>query len=117
MRAVDRGECLGASPVRSFFSVTLPLIEIGVISSVILSFVISLNEFPMALFLSDGDTRTLPVMMWMSMRSASTPILAVASVILLSAVVAGLGAIAWLLKRQQQKAASRWTVSKFPVSF
>jgi ABC-type spermidine/putrescine transport system permease subunit II len=59
---------------------------------------------PMALFLSSGDTRTLPVMMWMSMRSAATPVLAVAAIILLSAVVVGLGTIAWLLKRRQGRA-------------
>jgi ABC-type spermidine/putrescine transport system permease subunit II len=102
---VEAAADLGASPLRSFFTVTLPLIETGIISSAILSFVISLNEFPMALFLTNGDTRTLPVMMWMSMRSAATPVLAVASVILLSAIVAGLGTITWFLKHRQRKAA------------
>ena len=106
MSVIEAAADLGASPLRSFFTVTLPLIEIGVVSSAILSFVISLNEFPMALFLSNGDTRTLPVMMWMSMRSAATPVLAVASVVLVSAVVIGLGTITWLLKGRPQKAAS-----------
>jgi ABC-type spermidine/putrescine transport system permease subunit II len=101
---IEAAADLGASPVRSFFTVTLPLIEIAVISSAILSFVISLNEFPMALFLSNGDTRTLPVMMWMSLRSAATPVLGVAAVILLGAVVAGLGIIAWLLGRRRARA-------------
>jgi hypothetical protein len=40
----------------------------------------------------------------MSMRSAATPVLAVAAVILLSAVVLGLGTIAWLLKRRRGRA-------------
>jgi ABC-type spermidine/putrescine transport system permease subunit II len=57
---IEAAADLGASPLRSFLTVTLPLIETGVVSSAILAFVISLNEFPMALFLSNGDTRTLP---------------------------------------------------------
>ena len=47
MSVIEAAADLGASPLRSFFTVTLPPIEIGVVSSAILSFVISLNEFPM----------------------------------------------------------------------
>lgn len=97
---IEAAADLGAGPVRTFFTVTLPLIETGVISSAILAFVISLNEFPMALFLTNGESQTLPVLMWTSLRSAATPILAVASIVLLSAVVVGLVTIAWLLRRR-----------------
>jgi hypothetical protein len=45
-------------------------------------------------------------MMWMSLRSAATPVLGVAAVILLGAVVAGLGLIAWLLGRRRARASS-----------
>ncbi len=100
MSIVDAASDLGSPPVRTFFRVTLPLIQTGVVSSAILSFVISLNEFPMALFLTDGDTQTLPVLMWMSLRSAATPVLAVAAVVLLSTVVIGLTVVAWLLGRR-----------------
>jgi ABC-type spermidine/putrescine transport system permease subunit II len=48
--------------------------------------VISLNEFVMALFLTTRDTQTLPVLMWLSLRSAGTPRLAVAAVVLAAAV-------------------------------
>ena len=81
-RVVEASYDLGAKPIRTFFEVVLPMVSTGLISSVLFAFVISLNEFVMALFLTDRDTQTLPVLMWLSLRSAGTPRLAVASVIL-----------------------------------
>ena len=81
-RVVEAANDLGAPPVRTFFEVVIPMVSTGIISSVLFAFVISLNEFVMALFLTDRDSQTLPVLMWLSLRSAGTPRLAVASVIL-----------------------------------
>jgi ABC-type spermidine/putrescine transport system permease subunit II len=50
----------------------------------------------MALFLTDRDSQTLPVLMWLSLRSAATPQLAVASMTLTAAVLLGLALIAIL---------------------
>jgi len=100
---IDAAADLGSPPATTFFHVTLPFVRTGVVSSAILAFVISLNEFPMALFLTDGDSRTLPVLMWMSLRSAATPVLAVAAVVLLVIVVMGIGLVAWLFARREEK--------------
>ncbi|MDY0884049.1 hypothetical protein SMD27_14455 [Dongia soli] len=72
-------------------------------SSALFAFVISLNEFVMALFFTDRDTQTLPVLMWLSLRSAGTPRLAVAAVILASAVLASLILILLWYVRQLRK--------------
>ena len=48
----------------------------------------------MALFLTTRDTQTLPVLMWLSLRSAATPNLAVAAVLLSGTVFAGIGLVA-----------------------
>ena len=77
----------------------------GVISSVLLAFVLSMNEFVMALFLTDRDTQTLPVLMWLSLRSAGTPRLAVASVILACTVFLCLTLIMLWYIRQLRKVA------------
>ena len=53
------------------------MVSTGIVSSLLFAFVISLNEFVMALFLTDRDTQTLPVLMWLSLRSAGTPRLVV----------------------------------------
>jgi putative spermidine/putrescine transport system permease protein/spermidine/putrescine transport system permease protein len=85
-RLVEAAYDLGGGPVRTFLEVTLPMVSTGVISGALFSFVISLNEFVMALFLTTRDTQTLPVLMWLSLRSAGTPRLAVAAVVLAAAV-------------------------------
>lgn len=58
---------LGESRMTTFFRVTLPLIMPGVISSLLVSFTISLDEFIIAFFLS-GTEPTLPVYIWGQLR-------------------------------------------------
>lgn len=104
-RVVEASYDLGGGPARTFFEIVLPMVSTGVISSLLFSFVISLNEFVMALFLTDRDTQTLPVLMWLSLRSAGTPRLAVASVILALTVFACLTLIMVWYVRQLRKVA------------
>ena len=102
-RVVEAANDLGAAPVRTFFEVVIPMVSTGIISSVLFAFVISLNEFVMALFLTDRDSQTLPVLMWLSLRSAGTPRLAVASVILALTVFVCLTLIMLWYVRQLRK--------------
>jgi ABC-type spermidine/putrescine transport system permease subunit II len=94
---------LGGRPLRTFFEIVVPAVSTGVVSSALFAFVISLNEFVMALFLTDRDTQTLPVLMWLSLRSAGTPRLAVAAVLLACAVFACLIIIMLWYVRQLKK--------------
>jgi ABC-type spermidine/putrescine transport system permease subunit II len=102
-RVIEASYDLGGKPVQTFFEIVIPMVSTGVISSALFAFVISLNEFVMALFLTDRDTQTLPVLMWLSLRSAGTPRLAVASVILAGAVFACLTLIVLWYVRQLRK--------------
>jgi len=104
-RVIEASYDLGARPARTFFEIVIPMVSTGIISSALFAFVISLNEFAMALFLTDRDTQTLPVLMWLSLRSAGTPRLAVASVILALAVFACLTLIMIWYVRQLRKVA------------
>jgi molybdate transport system permease protein len=55
---------LGASPLKVFYSITLPLISPGILAGIILSFARSLGEFGATItFVSNipGETRTLPL--------------------------------------------------------
>jgi ABC-type spermidine/putrescine transport system permease subunit II len=104
-RVVEASYDLGGGPARTFFEIVLPLVSTGIISSLLFAFVISLNEFVMALFLTDRDSQTLPVLMWLSLRSAGTPRLAVASVILALTVFACLIVIILWYVRQLRKVA------------
>lgn len=99
---------LGAPPWRTGVEVVLPGVSVALLSSAMFSFVISLNEFYMALFLTTRDTQTLPVLMWLSLRSAGSPRLAVAAVVLLFVVILAL-ALLWLISRKGAKSARRAT--------
>jgi putative spermidine/putrescine transport system permease protein/spermidine/putrescine transport system permease protein len=104
-RVIEASYDLGGKPVQTFFEIIIPMVSTGIISSALFAFVISLNEFVMALFLTDRDTQTLPVLMWLSLRSAGTPRLAVASVILAAAVFSCLTLIVLWYVRQLRKVA------------
>lgn len=81
---------LGASPGEAFRTVTLPLVMPGIVSSLLITFTISLDEFIVAFFLTGTDP-TLPVYIWSQLRfPAQVPvvmalgtILVIASVLLL----------------------------------
>lgn len=58
---------LGESRFRTFWKVTIPLVMPGIISSLLISFTISLDEFIIAFFLA-GTEPTLPVYIWGQLR-------------------------------------------------
>lgn len=79
---------LGETPVVTFVRVTLPLALPGIISSALLSFTISFDEFILAFFLS-SNSPTLPVFMWSQMRFPDRLplVLALASILLLFSAI------------------------------
>jgi ABC-type spermidine/putrescine transport system permease subunit II len=79
---------LGATPVRAFASVVAPNVRAGLVVAALVAFVVSLQEFVIALFLSGPDTRTVPVAAWNSLRQSLDPVVSVVSTLLLVAVVA-----------------------------
>ena len=63
---------LGASPVRVFLGITLPLIAPGILAGVVLAFARSLGEFGATItFVSNipGQTRTLPLALYSVMQT------------------------------------------------
>lgn len=60
---------LGASPVRTFWEVTLPLILPGVLSGVMLAFAMSLDDFVISFFVTGATTTTLPLKVYSSVKT------------------------------------------------
>ena len=83
----DAGMDLGASPTTVFYEITLPGIKHGVFASALVSFILSLQEFIAALFLTGGDTVTVPVLAWNSLRNQLSPMVSVVSTLLILAVI------------------------------
>ncbi|MEH3139773.1 MAG: ABC transporter permease [Mycobacterium kyogaense] len=85
---------LGASPARTFFKVTLPLIVPGIIAAAMLSFALSLDDFIITYFVS-GSTVTYPLYVNAAVKAAVPPqinVLATA-ILLISLVLLAIGTL------------------------
>ncbi len=80
---------LGATPAEAFRTVTLPLARSGIIVGAIFSFVVSMDDVAVAMFLSTPDTFTLPVALMSSMRANFDLSIAAASTLFTLIVLAG----------------------------
>ncbi|ABQ34587.1 putative ABC spermidine/putrescine transporter permease protein [Bradyrhizobium sp. BTAi1] len=61
VRLEEAAQNLGASPTRTFFEVTLPLVKPGVLAGAIFAFIVSFDQFPVSLFLVAPGRETLPI--------------------------------------------------------
>ncbi|MGZ9809300.1 ABC transporter permease [Pseudoroseicyclus sp. H15] len=79
---------LGCSPMQTFWRVTFPLALPGVISSLLLAFIISFDEFVVAFFLT-GTQSTLPVYLYSQLRFPNSlpGTLALGSLILVASTI------------------------------
>lgn len=73
---------VGASPLRVFFTVTLPIAMPGILVALILTFLGSLDEAQATLIIGAPDVTTLPVLMYTLVSSYPEPVGAVFSVLL-----------------------------------
>ncbi len=84
----DAAMDLGATPSRTFFKVTLPLILPGVFAAFLLSFALSIDDFIITYFVSGPSTQTFPVQIFGQSRVATPPqINVLASMILFGSVL------------------------------
>ena len=68
----DASMDLGATPTRTFFKVTLPLIVPGIVAAAMLSFALSLDDFIITYFVS-GSTVTYPLYVNAAVKAAVPP--------------------------------------------
>lgn len=78
-RLLRAAAALGASPLRAFLTVTMPLIGRGVLTGAILAFVTSFDEVVIALFIRSPEFQTLPVQMYNSVTVEIDPTVAASS--------------------------------------
>ncbi len=78
---------LGASPVQTFFLVTLPLIRLGIIAGAIFAFVTSFTQFTVTFFLYSGATKPLPMWVYEIVVMSLDPLLAVISILLIALAI------------------------------
>ncbi len=92
---------LGATPVRTFFSVTLPVILPAVISGWMLAFTLSLDDLVIASFTSGPGATTLPMKIYSQVRLGVTPEINAVCTILIAIVTVGVIAASLINKRRE----------------
>jgi len=93
---------LGATPWRTFWQVTFPIIRPGIFAGALFAFISSFDELVVALFVSGSTAVTLPRKMWESIRFEIDPTIAAVSTILVA--ITGLVFLtAELLRRRSER--------------
>jgi spermidine/putrescine transport system permease protein len=70
---VEAARDCGATPVRAFLHVTLPLIMPGVIAGALIAFTLSIDDFVITFFTAGAGTVTLPLQIYSMIKIAVTP--------------------------------------------
>ena len=81
-RVLEASAVCGANAIRTFFSVTLPLIMPGILSSMIFTFSTSYNEFTLTLMTYGPDTMTLPTRTYLAVGEGYWEVTSAMSVIM-----------------------------------
>jgi putative spermidine/putrescine transport system permease protein len=74
---------LGATPLLTFRTITLPLLKPGILAGAIFAFVTSFDELVVSLFLTGPNLTTLPVQIYNYIEYTSDPTIAAISVVLI----------------------------------
>lgn len=74
---------LGASPLRAFRRIVLPLIMPGVVSGWVIAFITSFDELTMSIFVASPSTTTLPVRIFLHIEDTIDPLVTAVSAVLI----------------------------------
>lgn len=94
---------LGATPLKVFFVITLPMIMPAVISGWLLAFTLSLDDVVIASFVAGPDSTTLPIKVFSSVRLGVSPKINALATLMIMAV--SLAAVVgwWLMYREDRR--------------
>ncbi|MBL8665890.1 MAG: ABC transporter permease subunit [Rhodospirillales bacterium] len=91
---------LGATPLKTFFVITLPVIAPALASGWLLAFTLSLDDLVIASFTTGPGATTLPMRIYSQVRLGVTPEINAISTVLISLVTIGVVTASLLQKRQ-----------------
>jgi len=94
---------LGASPLRTFFDITLPIIAPALVSGWLLGFTLSLDDLVIASFVSGPGSSTLPMVIFSKVRLGVSPDVNALATIIIGIVSLGVLAATILQLRSRPK--------------
>ena len=92
---------LGATPLATFFQVTLPVIAPAIFSGWVLAFTLSLDDLVIASFTSGPGATTLPMKIYSQVRLGVTPEINTACTLLIAVVAVGVIIASLMTKRRE----------------
>ncbi|HIE4272040.1 TPA: ABC transporter permease [Pseudomonas aeruginosa] len=97
----DAAVICGASRLQAIVKVTFPAIRPGIVAGALFAFLVSWDEVVLSVMMASPSLQTLPVKMWSTLRQDLTPVIAVASTLLIGLSIA-IMLIAALLRRRSE---------------
>ena len=94
---------LGATPLRVFFDITLPIISPALISGWLLAFTLSLDDLVIASFVSGPGASTLPMVIFSKIRLGVSPDVNALATIIIAVVAIGVAGATLISMRAQRK--------------
>lgn len=98
---------LGASPMRVFFDITLPLITPAILSGVMLAFAMSFDDVVISIFVTGPTVNTLPVKIYTKLKTGVTPEINALATLMLAVIIlllVGAGAVNKIGQRKSRAA-------------
>jgi putrescine transport system permease protein len=94
---------LGATPFKTFFVITLPLISQALVSGWLLSFTLSLDDLITSAFLSGPGSTTLPMVIFSRVRLGLNPEMNALATVFIALVTVGVVAANQLMSAQKRR--------------
>ncbi|CAH0990092.1 Inner membrane ABC transporter permease protein YdcV [Sinobacterium norvegicum] len=99
----EAAQDLGATPARTFWSITLPQITPALASGWLLSFTLSLDDLVISSFVSGPGSTTLPMLVFSSVRMGVSPKINALATLLVLVISLGTFIGWWYMRRQERK--------------
>ncbi len=93
---------LGATQVRTFFDITLPLIMPAVMSGCLLAFAMSFDDVVISIFVNGPKLNTLPIKIYTQLKTGVTPEINALCTVILITVIFILFTSAWGTGEEEQ---------------
>ena len=108
LKEIDRsleeaGMDLGASPLKVFFVITIPIIMPALLAAWLLAFTLSLDDLVIASFVSGPGSTTLPMKVFSSVRLGISPKINALASIIIALVSLGVLTAGWIIRGWERK--------------
>ncbi|MFT4106783.1 MAG: ABC transporter permease [Lacrimispora sp.] len=70
---VEAARDLGAGDMRAFWDITFPLLRPAIVSGMLISFAMSMDDVIISMFLTNVNTNTLPIKIYTQLKTGVTP--------------------------------------------